>query len=123
MFRIRSKRFSRRLLSGLFTTAGVLHFAWPEPFERIVPPALPEPRALVYLSGAFEVLGGVGLLPEATRRWAGRGLALLLVAVFPANWYMAQHPEAFARVPAWALYARLPLQAVLIAWVLWASAE
>ena len=110
------------LLAAAFVGAGVLHLVKPRMFEAIVPPALPAPRLLVYLSGVAEMLGGVGLLVPALRTWAGWGLAALLVAVFPANLYMARQSDRFARLaPRWLLLARLPLQAVLIAWVLWAA--
>ena len=110
------------LLAALFVGAGVMHFVKPRLFEAIVPPSLPAPRALVALSGVAEVLGGLGLLVPAVRPWAGWGLVALLVAVFPANLYMAREWERFRRfAPRWALRLRLPLQAVLIAWVLWAS--
>ena len=110
------------VLAAAFVGAGVLHFVKPRLFEAIVPPSLPAPRLMVYVSGAAEILGGLGLLAPALRVWAGWGLAALLVAVFPANVLMARQSERFRRVaPRWALWARLPLQAVLIAWVLWAS--
>ena len=109
------------LLAALFVAAGIAHFVRPQVFARIVPPYLPAPLLLVYLSGAFEVLGGLGLLLPATRVYAGWGLIALLIAVFPANVHMALHPEAFPQIPAWGLYARLPLQLVLIGWVYWAA--
>ena len=109
------------LLALLFVGAGVMHFVRPEPFVRIVPRVLPAPEALVFWSGVFEILGGIGLLVPALRVWAGWGLIALLVVVFPANVNMALHPEWFPKVPVWALWARLPLQAVLIAWVWWAT--
>ncbi|MDB5325285.1 MAG: hypothetical protein JWM57_854 [Phycisphaerales bacterium] len=100
--------------------AGVLHFARPAMYERIIPPSLPWPAALVYLSGWAEIAGGVGLLIPRLRRAAGLGLVALLIAVFPANIYMAVHADRFAdpHLPAWALWLRLPLQFALIAWVL-----
>lgn len=99
--------------------AGITHFVAPDPFVRIVPPYLPAPLLLVYLSGAAEIAGGLGLLLPATRRWAAWGLVLLLIAVFPANVYMLQSHGAGLKVPLWALWLRLPLQAVLIAWAWW----
>jgi uncharacterized membrane protein len=120
---------TRRLLRGLLAIAmvavGVRHFTDPTPFVRIVPDALPAKLALVYVSGVAEVLGGVGLIPRRTRRWAGYGLIALYVAVFPANVNMALHhlPLGDAEVPAWALWARLPVQAVLIALAWWVSRD
>lgn len=115
----RLRHFSRLVLALLFVGAGVLHFVRPEPYLRIMPPYLPAHLQLVYISGAAEILGGLGLLLPATRRLAGWGLILLLVAVFPANIYMLQTHGAGLSVPLWALWLRLPLQAVLIAWVWW----
>lgn len=106
-------------LATLLLVVGVLHFVSPEPFVRIVPPWLPEPLALVYVSGVFEVLGGVGLLVPRTRRMAAWGVLALLVAVFPANVHMAvagAQPFPEDPVPAWAAWARLPLQPVLWLW-------
>ena len=78
---------------------------------------------LVYISGFFEVLGGAGVLVPRFRKAAGWGLIALLVAVFPANLYMVTASEQFTQqgVPLWALYLRLPLQLVLIAWVYWVT--
>ncbi|MDX1420002.1 MAG: hypothetical protein R3181_08555 [Rubricoccaceae bacterium] len=95
----------------------------PDAYVAIMPPALPGPRLLVLLSGAFEVLGGLGvLLRPPVRRWAGWGLAALLVAVFPANVHMAAEGIGVEGAVGQALlWLRLPLQAALIAWALWAS--
>lgn len=110
----------RWLLALAMTGVGILHFTDPKPFVRIVPPYLPNPLALVYLSGMFEILGGIGLVvPIAvTQRIAAYGLVALFVAVFPANIYMALEkiPLGDKPMPEWALWARLPMQFVLIAW-------
>lgn len=81
-----------------------------------MPPYLPAHLALVYLSGAAEVVLGLLLWSPALRPWAAWGLIALLVAVFPANVYMYQQGGAAFGLPAWAPAARLPLQALLIAW-------
>jgi len=101
--------------------AGVMHFLAPRGFIRIVPTFLPAPAALVLVSGVFEILGGVGLLVPPTRRAAAWGLVALYVAVFPANVNMAVNHIGFGRHPgpAWRSWARLPLQALLIAWAYW----
>ena len=110
----------RYALALLFVGAGVLHFVRPAIFERIVPPVLPAPHLLVLLSGAAEVAGGLGLLVPATRRAAGWGLLALLAAVFPANVYMVGLASAL-HLPAWVLWARLPLQPLLL-WAVWRAA-
>ena len=107
-------------LALLFVAAGVLHFLRPETYLRIMPPALPAPRLLVLLSGAAEVAGGLGLLLPATRRAAGWGLLALLAAVFPANVHMLGLAKAL-HIPAWVLWARLPLQPLLM-WLVWRAA-
>lgn len=108
-------------IAALFTGTGLAHFLWPGVFVRIVPPYFPRPLSLVYLSGVAEVMGGVGVLVPVLRPYAGWGLILLLCAVFPVHVYMVRHPEAFPRLPLWALVARVPLQFVLMAWVYWTA--
>lgn len=105
------------VLALLFTAAGLLHFLRPAPYLRIMPPGLPAPGLLVALSGAAEVAGGLGLLWPATRRAAAWGLLALLAAVFPANIYMLQLHQQLG-LPLWALWARLPLQPLLM-WGVW----
>ncbi len=112
----------RYLLAAAMVIVGVSHFANPGPFVRIVPSALPAPLVLVYLSGAAEVGLGLLLLWGRTQRLAAYGLIALFVAVFPANINMAINGiqlDPASPMPAWAAWARLPLQAVLIAWA-WA---
>lgn len=109
----------RTALAVAMIAVGLAHFAMPEPFMRIVPPWLPAPRTLVYVSGVYEVAGGVGLLVPRTRRAAAWALIALFVAVFPANVYMAVagvDPIPDQPVSEFARWARLPLQALLIAW-------
>jgi uncharacterized membrane protein len=116
-------KLSRLALAALFIGAGAMHFINPGPFVAIVPPFLPAPRLLVFVSGVAEIAGGVGLLWPRTRKLAALGLIALLVAVFPANIYGAVHGMQFrgAPVPTWLLWARLPLQPLLIAWVYFAG--
>ncbi len=108
---------SRTLLSAFFVQAGVNHFIMPRAYESIVPPRMQDDAArLVAISGVAEIVGGVGVLLPRTRRLAGLGLISLLAAVFPANLHMARSPERFRRFPRWALYARLPLQPLMMHW-------
>jgi uncharacterized membrane protein len=98
--------------------AGVMHFVAPATYLAMMPEVLPAKLALVYISGVAEIAGGLGLILPKTRRWAAWGIIALLVAVLPANVNMAinELPLGTTEVPAWALWARLPLQLVLIAW-------
>ena len=109
----------RRLpLAAFFLAAGSLHFLKPRIYEAIVPDALKEHRReVVFASGVAELAGGAGVLHPRTRRAAGWWLIATLVAIFPANVHMAVHAERYRQFPRWALYARLPLQGVCIAWV------
>lgn len=104
---------------------GVMHFTRAENFVGIVPAALPAKLWLVWISGAAEIAGGLGLLIPRTRKWAGYGLIALYVAVFPANVNMAVNhlPMGATVVPAWAAWARLPFQAVFIAVAWWVSRD
>ena len=113
---------SRGLLSAFFVAAGINHFAMPKAYEAMVPPPLRARRRLVVqLSGVAEVVGGLAVVPGRTRRPAGLYLVALLAAVFPANVYMATAPERFRRIPRWALFARLPLQPLMMLWALRAT--
>lgn len=114
------KRIGLILVFLWFLFGGVAHFSLTEVEMRIVPPAVPWPRAAVLISGVFELLGAIGILIPATRRAAGIGLFLLTIAVTPANAYMLQHAELF-NVPRWALIARLPFQIALLALILWST--
>jgi uncharacterized membrane protein len=96
--------------------AGTLHFVRPRAYLAIMPPYLPAPLLLVYVSGVAEIGLGAGLLIPSLQKWAAWGLIALLIAVFPANIYMYQRGSAAFGIPDWALLARLPLQLVLIAW-------
>ncbi len=108
----------RRLFGPIFIVAGTLHFVIPRAYEAIMPDYLPAHRALVYASGMAEIAGGAGVLHPKTRRAASWWSIATLVAVFPANLHMAMHPERYRKLPGGrpALLARLPLQALIIAW-------
>jgi uncharacterized membrane protein len=112
----------RGLATIFFVVAGTFHFLKPKPYVQIMPPYFPAPQLLVAVSGLAEIAGGVGLLIRPLRRAAGWGLIALLIAVFPANIYMAQHPGQFHFAP-WILWLRLPLQAVFIAWVWFVASQ
>ena len=107
----------RRLpLALFFLGAGIMHFVKPRAYEATVPDALPLHSEIVYVSGVAEIAGALALLDRRSAPWGGWWLIALLVAVFPANLYMAREPERFRRFPRWALFARLPLQPLMMWW-------
>ncbi|MGK5077119.1 DoxX family protein [Janthinobacterium sp. HLX7-2] len=114
-----SPPLARYALALCFSVAGLLHFIFPAAYAGIMPPWLPAPLLLVYVSGACELAGALGLLPVRTRHLAGIGLIALSLAVLPANVQMLLNARA-AGDPAWQqglLLLRLPLQAALIWWI------
>ena len=104
------------VLGAFFVLAGANHVRNPAFYVAIMPPYIPFHLALVYVSGLLEAALGLMLLVPRTKRLAAWGLMLLLVAIFPANVQMALHPELYPRTSAVLLWARLPLQGVLLAW-------
>jgi uncharacterized membrane protein len=118
-----AQRVGLILAAIFYIGAGTLHFVRPEPYLKIMPPYIPWHAAMVAISGGCEILGGLGLLVPQTRRAAAWGLVALLIAVFPANVYMATNPvEAGAASIAPALrWGRLPLQLLLGWWPLWCT--
>jgi len=115
------RRIARVILALSFIWVGILHFATPDIFLAIMPPYLPWPLELVYVSGFFEILGGIGLVIPQTRRWATWGLLALLVAVYPANIHMLVNEVYLPDMPRekWILWARMPFQFVFAGAVLW----
>lgn len=112
---------SRVALSLAMVAVGITHFVNPGTYVAMVPPQLPSPLALVYVSGVAEIAGGVGLMIPRLRRLSSFGLIALYIAVFPANVHMALAGLPFAghAVSAWVLWGRLPLQVLFIAWAYW----
>jgi uncharacterized membrane protein len=106
-----------------FFFGGIGHFMATEFFVNIVPPFVPYPHAAVYVSAVFELLGALGVLIPATRRWAGYGLILLTLCVSPANVYMWMYPERFPEFSPVFLSLRLLIQVLLLACIWWSTQE
>ncbi len=116
------KLISRLVLAIFFIGAGILHFAIAPVYVKIMPPYLPAHLELVYISGVFEILGGIGILILPVQVLAGYGLVALMVAVFPANINMVVNYEQIGfDVPLPLLWLRLPLQGLLIYWIWWST--
>lgn len=103
-------------LAAFFINVGIDHFVNPDFYLSIMPPAFPLHLEAVYISGVFEILGGIGVLIPKFRRFSGWGLVALLIAVYPANIYMAISPDTFPDIPVSALYFRLVLQFIFFYW-------
>ena len=103
-------------LSVFFIYFGIDHFINPDFYLSIMPPSFPLHEEAVYISGFFEIVGGIGVLIPRFRKIAGWGLVALLIAVYPANIYMAITPEAFPDIPVEILYFRLVLQFLFFYW-------
>lgn len=113
---------ARWVLAVFFVVAGINHFISPKIYLGMMPPWLIAPELANLVSGAAEIVGGLGLLILRSRRMAGWGLIVLLVAVFPANIYVAlQGHTPGLHVSPLVLWLRLPFQPGLIAWVWWAA--
>lgn len=117
----RRKEILRGILCVSIIVVGITHFLKPEQYARIVPPQLPNPVELVYISGFFEILGGIGLAIPYVSVAAAWGLIALFIAVFPANINLAVNNIQIDGIPHSPLlyWVRLPFQAVLIAWAWW----
>ena len=111
------------LMAYFYISVGIKHFTEPEWFLQIYPPFLPFWLAAVYISGFFEVLFGIMLLIPKTRYYAGWGLIALLIAVFPANIYLAYTKGAAMDISAAVAWGRLPFQALFIGLAYWHSKD
>ena len=126
MSALRAAPRSPWLAAAFWVFAGAMHFIKPGFYLRIMPPYLPRHRELVYASGVAEIAGGLGTAVPALRSpWARWWLVAVLIAIFPANVHCALHPEVVGggRVATAVAWARLPFQAVFVAWVLSATRE
>lgn len=119
---VKNLKDNARIATGLtFIFIGSTHFLIPGKYLEMMPPFIPAPLLMVYLSGFFEILGGAGLILPNTKRIAAYGLTALLLAVFPANVYVALSNVQLGGFMSYSFYQwlRLPLQFVLIWWILW----
>ncbi|QQR81292.1 MAG: DoxX family protein [Deltaproteobacteria bacterium] len=113
------KNIFKILLSLLLISAGCLHFLNTEFFLKIVPPYIPAPLWMVWISGVSEIILGIALQIPKISKISSWAIILLFIAVFPANLHMYLRPERFPDIPRLGLLLRLPIQGVLIAWAYW----
>ena len=113
------KLISIYIMSLFYVFAGIKHFTNPTWYMKIMPPYLPLHKELVYISGAFEIILGLMLLLDKTRFVGAWGLILLLIAIFPANIYLAQTNGAALNISPTLAWGRLPFQAIFILIAYW----
>jgi uncharacterized membrane protein len=108
---------ARVALATMFLFTATSHFA---PMKKdliaMVPPALPRPDVLVFLTGLAEFAGAVGLLIPSTKRSAAACLIILLAVMLPANISAARRGVLLRGRPATSLWLRVPMQLLFIAW-------
>ena len=111
------------LLALFFFVAGITHFTQDEAYAGIVPPLLPFPFLIVWVTGVMELFFALGLAIKKYRKMSGFWLAPFLLAVLPANIYMAMYniPLGVMESSPTALWIRVALQFPLIVLILWAS--
>jgi uncharacterized membrane protein len=108
----------------MFLFTGATHFtAMKHDYAAMLPDPLSGNLGVIYLTGALQIAGAVGLLVPRTRRLAGICLALLLVAMFPGNVYAALNGIEFRGEPPTPLWLRTPIQLFFIGMVLWTSTK
>jgi uncharacterized membrane protein len=118
------KTISLYVMAAAYTVAGLNHFRDPGLYRKIMPSYIPAPDLMILLSGIAEVILGLGLISKVTRPYAAWGVIALLIAIFPANFFMFQERDGiFSSLPTWVLIARLPFQLLLMAWAYWYTKE
>ena len=115
------KYLSLMVMGIFYISIGFSHFTSPIWYVQIVPPYLPYKLELVYISGLFEILFGGMLFFRKTRFLAGWGLILLLIAVYPANIYLAQTNGAAMNTTPLIAWGRLPVQFIFVGLAYWHS--
>ena len=113
---MRLYRVSLIAQASLYVLGGINHFWHTGFYVHIMPDHYAHPEALVLASGVAEILGGIGLLVPATRRFSAAGLVLMLIVYFDVHLFMLTHAGRFPEIPVWILWARIPLQFALIGW-------
>ena len=115
------KKITIYFMGSAYISVGIRHFIDPDFFLAIMPDYLPYHLEAVYISGVFEILLGGMLLFPKSRKVAGWGLIFLLIAVFPANIYLAQNEAAQQAIDISqkAAIVRLPFQALFIGLAFW----
>ena len=120
-----NKEQTIRILALFFFAAGINHFIMPSFYLPLIPNYLPLPKLLNILAGVAEIVLGVGLFFQKTRRYSGIGIAILMIAFIPSHWHFIQEGSCLSEslcVPAWIAWMRLIIiHPILIAIGVWAS--
>ena len=104
------------LMAAIYIIAGTMHFIKPKTYLRIMPRYLPNHKFLVFLSGAFEIMLGIGLCFPATKNLSIVAIITMLTLFLLVHFYMLSSKKAGAGIPQWLLVLRIPLQFGLMYW-------
>ncbi|MFC4094602.1 DoxX family protein [Euzebyella saccharophila] len=107
------------LMATLYILAGILHFLKPKMYKRIIPSYLPGHGFIVVISGIVEIILGLAVFYPPTRNAALYGIIIMLTFFLPVHFFMLNNKKAGMGLPKWALFARIPLQFVLMFWSFW----
>ena len=113
------KTASRVLMAVLYIALGINHLVNPGAYEGVMPPYLPAPVFLIYLSGVCEIVLGALLFPQRTRRFAAWAIIAMLAAFMPVHIHMLVNWAEYPGIPYWLIVARIPLQGVFMLWAWW----
>lgn len=106
------------VMAVIYFLAGLNHFRNPKLYLKIIPPYFSNPKLLNKISGFAEIVLGITLCIPLLSSVSAIGIIVLLIAIFPANWYMFQNKKASLGLSKTTLLLRLPIQLGLIFWAL-----
>ncbi len=112
-------------ISSLFLFTGIGHYTRTLGMAQMVPPFLPYPVETIYITGVFELLGGIGLWIPVLRRLVGIALILMLIGFLPINFYAAFNYVDFGGHGTGPIYllVRVPYQILLVWWTYKATGQ
>jgi uncharacterized membrane protein len=124
-FRTASTTRARVGLSCFFVFTAIGHFIRTEEMSAMLPPIVPYRRGIIYLTGALELLGAIGIWVAPLMRLTGICLILMLIGIFPANIYSALNHVAFGGHGSGPVYllVRVPFQLFVLWWTYWATEQ
>jgi uncharacterized membrane protein len=104
------------IMGFIYVIAGLNHFRSPRLYLKIIPPYFPNPKILNYITGAAEIILGIGICIPLLSVISAWGIVALLIAIFPVHLFMFSNEKAGMGLPKIVLLLRMPLQIFLMIW-------